>query len=70
MKVKVTWRNNNPFADLEHMAKSSEAELLDDMDYGKITEFAREATPEGFHLRSIDISGKVTQYDYHGNEMK
>lgn len=70
MKVKVTWRNNNPFADLEHMVKSSEAELTDDMDYGTITEFAREATPEGFHLRSIDISGKVTQYDHHGNEMK
>lgn len=71
MKVKVTWINNNPFVfDLRNMSRCSEAELPNDMDYGTITEFAREATPEGFHLRSIDVSGKVTQYDYHGNEIK
>lgn len=71
MKVKVTWVNNNPFVlDLRNMSRCSEADLPDDIDHGTITEFAREATPEGFHLRSIDVSGKVTQYDYHGNEIK
>lgn len=70
MKVKVIWRNNNPFADLNNMSRSSEAELPDEMDYGTITDFAREATPAGFHLRSIELSGKVKQYDRHGNEIQ
>nr|WP_302830060.1 hypothetical protein [uncultured Bacteroides sp.] len=70
MKVKVTWANNNPFVvDIRNLSRYSEAELPDDMDYGTIEEFAREATPEGFHLRSIDISGKVSQYDYNGNKL-
>ncbi len=71
MKVKVTWVNNNPFVlDFRNLSRCSEAELPDDMDYGTIADFAREATPEGFHLRSIDISGKVTQYDYSGNKIQ
>lgn len=71
MKVKVTWVNNNPFVfDLRNMSRYSEAEIPDDMDYGTITDYAREATPEGFHLRSIDIAGKITQYDYNGNKVQ
>ncbi len=71
MKVKVTWINNNPFVyDLRNMSRCSEAEVPDEMPYGTIEDFAREATPEGFHLRLIDIEGKVSQYDYNGNKVQ
>lgn len=71
MKVKVMWINNNPFVyDLRNMSRCSEAEVPDEMTYGTIVDFAREATPEGFHLRLIDIEGKVSQYDYNGNKVQ
>lgn len=71
MKVKVTWINNNPFVyDLRNMSRCSEAEVADEMPYGTIEDFAREATPEDFHLRLIDIEGKVSQYDYNGNKVQ
>lgn len=71
MKVKVTWININPFVyDLRNMTRISEAEVPDEMSYGIIADFAREATPEGFRLRSIDIEGKVSQYDYNGNKIQ
>ncbi|MCM0236706.1 hypothetical protein J8L13_04680 [Bacteroides fragilis] len=71
MKVKVTWVNNNPFVyDLKNMPRISEAEVPNDIPCDTIEDFAREATPEGFHLRSIDIEGKVSQYDYNGNKIQ
>lgn len=70
MKVKVTWNNNNPFVlDIRNLSRMAEANLPDEMDYKTITNYAREATPAGFHLRSIDIEGKVTQFDYNGNKL-
>lgn len=69
MKVKVTWRNNNPFAPIECMGRVSEAELNDGTDFKTIEEFAREATPDRYHLHEIDMDGKVFGYDYHGNKI-
>lgn len=52
MKVKVTWVNNNPFVlDLRNMSRCSEADVPAEMNYDTIEDFAREATPQGFHLR-------------------
>lgn len=60
MKVKVTWVNNNPFVlDFRNMSRCSEADVPAEMNYDTIEDFAREATPQGFHLRSIDVEGKV-----------
>lgn len=70
MRVKVIWENNNPFVlDLRNMTRCSIADVIDEMDYGTIENFAREATPQGFHLRSIDIEGKMVQYDYNGHKI-
>ena len=56
MKVKVTWVNNNPFVlDLRNMSRCSEADVPAEMNYDTIEDFAREAAPQGFHLRSIDV---------------
>ncbi len=71
MKVKVTWVSNNPFVlDLRNMSRCSEADVPAEMNYDTIEDFAREATPQGFHLRSIDVEGKVVQYDYNGHNCK
>lgn len=70
MKVKVTWINNNPFVlDIRDLSRVVKAEVPDEMTYGTIEDFAREATPEGFHLQLIDVDGKVSQYDYNGNKV-
>lgn len=70
MKVKVTWVNNNPFVlDLRNMSRCSEADVPAEMNYDTIEDFAREATPQGFHLRSIDVEGKVVQYDYNCHKL-
>ena len=70
MKVKVTWVSNNPFVlDLRNMSRCSEADVPAEMNYDTIEDFAREATPQGFHLRSIDVEGKVVQYDYNGHKL-
>lgn len=68
MKVKVTWKSNNPFAPLEFSGKVSEAELPDEMMFSTIEEFAREATPYQYHLHQIDMPGEAVQYDYQGNK--
>lgn len=56
MKVKVTWRADNPFIAAEKRDMVRTADLpekkLDNTD--QIEEWAREATPEGFHLHTID----------------
>jgi len=71
MKVKVTWINNNPFVyNWQDMGCCSEADIPENMDYKTIEEFAKEATPQGFHLRSIDVAGRVYQYDYNGNKIQ
>ncbi len=71
MKVKVTWINNNPFVyNWQDMGRCSEADIPEDMDYKTIEEFAKEATPQGFHLKSIDVAGKIHQYDYNGNKIQ
>ncbi len=71
MKVKVTWVSNNPFVlDLRNMSRCSEADVPAEMNYDTIEDFAREATPQGFHLRSIDVEGKVVQYDYNGHKLQ
>ena len=71
MKVKVTWINNNPFVyNQQDMKRCSETEIHENMDYKNIEEFAKEAAPLGFHLKSIDVAGKVYQYDYNGNKVQ
>lgn len=70
-RVKVTWRNKNPFVyDIRYMMMSSEAYVPGDMDFKTIEDFAREATPEGFCLKSIDEAGKIYQYDYNGDKVQ
>lgn len=68
-KVKVIWVIKNPFVRYLGMERSSEAYVPADMDFEMIEEFAREATPEGFRLKSIDVIGEVTQYDYNGDRL-
>lgn len=65
MKVKVTWRANNPFIapdkrDVIRTAEISSAQL---QDVDRVEEWAREATPEGFHLHCIDCDMWRTEYD-------
>ena len=60
MKVKVTWVSNNPFVlDLRNMSRCSEADVPAEMNYDTIEDFAREATPQGFHLTITAINCKV-----------
>lgn len=66
MKVKVTWRCNNPFAPIERMSIISEAELEDTISFKEIKEFADTATPEGYFLKKITTPTEVVEYDRKG----
>ena len=65
MKVKVTWRANNPFIapDKRDVIRTAEVstDKLNDVD--RVEEWAREATPEGFHLHQIDCNMWRMEYD-------
>ena len=66
MKVKVTWRNRNPFAPIERLGRVSEGELTDDTTFETIKQFADEATPEGYFLKSILTPNQEVTYNYRG----
>lgn len=66
MKVKVTWRNLNPFAAIERLGRVSEGELTDDTTYEQIEKFAKEATPKGYFLKQIDTPTLVVNYNRKG----
>ena len=66
MKVKVTWRNKNPFADIEKLGRVSEGELTDDTTFEEIKQFADEATPVGYFLREISTPSQNVKYNYKG----
>lgn len=67
MKVKVTWRNKNPFCPrLEDLTKVSEAELADDTPFDQIEYWANEATPQGFWLCQITTPSGTTSYTPQG----
>lgn len=66
MKVKVTWRNKNPFAPIEQLGRISEGELTDDTTFEIIKQFADEATPPGYFLKEIATPTKVVTYNYKG----
>ena len=71
MKVILTLLINYPFvSNQQDMKRCSETEIPENMDYKNIEEFAKEAAPLGFHLKSIDVAGKVYQYDYNGNKVQ
>ena len=67
MKVKVRWRNKNPFADMNNLTRVSDAEISDNTEYNQIEKFAKEATPVGFFLINIELPNKTYQYDSNGN---
>ena len=69
-RVKVIWVNKNPFVHDLGLVRSSEASVPVEMDFKMIEEFAREATPEGFRIESIDVISEVTQYDYNGDKVQ
>ena len=64
MKVKATWKNKNPFADLEHLSRSSVAEVPDETPIEKLKQYAIEATPEGYFLKSIVCEKPDAIYHY------
>ncbi|MDL2243726.1 hypothetical protein LJB84_02665 [Bacteroidales bacterium OttesenSCG-928-J19] len=65
MKVKVTWRNKNPFTPrIENLGRVSEAELPDETTFEEIEEFAIDATPEGFFLKYIGLPDYIMEYEY------
>ena len=66
MKVKVTWRNKNPFCELERLGRVSEGELTDDTTFEVIKQFADEATPEGYFLKQIVTPTQSVTYDFKG----
>ena len=67
MKVKVTWRNSNPFAPIEQLGRVSEGELTDDTTFEVIKQFAEEATPKGYFLKRIETPTVDVEYGYMGN---
>lgn len=70
MKVKVTWRNKNPFTPrIENLGRFSEANVDDDMKFDDIEEFAKEATPEGFFLKQIEYGDKTAEYSINGQKL-
>jgi hypothetical protein len=65
MKVKVTWRNKNPFTPLiEHLDRVSEAELPEKTSFEDIEAFAIGATPDGYFLFEIDMPEYTVKYGY------
>ena len=66
MRAKVTWRCNNPFVDLDNMAKSSVAEIEDNTAFDTIEGFAIEATPENYHLHKIETPDQTQEYTRQG----
>lgn len=69
MKVKVIWRNNNPFCpNIEDMGRKSEADV-GSMTMEQIEEYAKEATPLNFHLAEIDTPDRTYFYDMNGNRI-
>lgn len=65
MKVKVTWRNKNPFTpNIANLGRISEAELPDDIAFEDIEKFAVEATPVGFFLKYIQLPDYIMEYGY------
>jgi hypothetical protein len=65
MKVKVTWRNKNPFTpQIENLGRFSEADLPEETTFEEIEAFAIEATPHGFFLKSIGMPGYIMEYEY------
>ena len=65
MKVKVTWRNKNPFSPrIENLGRVSEADLPEETTFEDIEEFAIEATPNGYFLKEIDMPDYTMSYGY------
>jgi hypothetical protein len=65
MKVKVTWRNKNPFTPrIENLGKIAEAELPEDITFEDIEQYAIEATPDGFFLKFIGMPDYIMEYAY------
>jgi hypothetical protein len=65
MKVKVTWRNKNPFTPrIEDLGRISEAELPGDITFEDVEQFAIQATPGGFFLKKIDMPDYTIEYGY------
>ncbi|NDV96474.1 hypothetical protein D0T84_16355 [Dysgonomonas sp. 521] len=68
MKAKVTWRNKNPFCPRwEDLGRVSEAEIADDMEIETIIRYAKEATPDGFWLHTIETPYHTVTYNYNGD---
>lgn len=66
MKVKVTWRNKNPFAPIELLGRVSEAELPESTAFTTVENFANEATPDGYRLNKIEMADRVYLYGIDG----
>ncbi|NDV96030.1 hypothetical protein D0T84_14065 [Dysgonomonas sp. 521] len=69
MKVRVTWMHKNPFVPrLEDLFRGSEADLPDDTSFETIERYAKEATPEGFWLKLIQLPTEKHEYFYDGTK--